>query len=293
MKNIDFDNPMKTPHPCICIDDNFKPGQSFKVVDPRAEIPFLSGEELQFVFQHIEYLETENNIIEYAKPNIISILIDNANIQFVQSKEKAIMVFEKSKLPRPNNFSKINEDTLLVYEYISTKTNSIINAYQGIEAFCNISVPDNYTHTEKKSKCSELYNKQQIERHFTTSRKLSIICEIFNIIDIKHTNYWKDFFDLESVRNDLVHQKSSERKDLIKKLFDSYNINHSKIAEETISYIVYEVIQKIKNEKLDFKYFDIFERWPQFKGIELFAPNNIKKFFPFDQRVVKDFELYK
>lgn len=284
---------MKTPHACICIDDNFKLGQSLKVVDARAETPFLSGEKHQLVIQNIEYLESYNNIIGYAKPNIISILIDNANLQFVQSKEKAIKVFEQSKLPRPNSFSKLKEDTLLVYEYISSKTNSIINAYQGIEAFCNISVPDNYTRTEKKSKCTELYNKQQIERHFSTSKKLSIICEIFGIKDIKLTKYWEDYIALESVRNDLVHQKSSERKGLIKKLFQSYNINHSEIAEMTISYIVYEVIHKIKNEKLNFKNFDILEKWPQLKGVELFAPKKITQFFPFDERVVKDLELYK
>jgi hypothetical protein len=142
---------MKTVCPCICLEANFRPGKSVKVVDPRAEVPFLSGENNQIVSQNIEFLESDNNIIGYAKPNIISILIDNASKQFIQSKEKATQVFEKSKLPRPNNYDKLKDDTLLVYEYISSKTNSIINAFQGVEAFCNISVPDNYTHTEKKN----------------------------------------------------------------------------------------------------------------------------------------------
>lgn len=128
---------------------------------------------------------------------------------------------------------------------------SVIFAYCSLESFANEIIPDNYEFKlfREDNKCTELYNKEQIERNLLLKIKLGEILPDVTGIEIpKDKSLWDKFIELERIRNDIIHMKSRDRKGVDKdtmeisleyiwnRLLNDGNIkDYSKISLEIIT----------------------------------------------------------
>lgn len=92
---------------------------------------------------------------------------------------------------------------------------SIIFSYTALESFANEVIPDNYEYKIERQdkKCTEIYNKEQIERNVALKIKIGdILPKILNVEINKSGILWNKYFLMEEIRNDCIHIKSKDRK---------------------------------------------------------------------------------
>ncbi len=279
---------MKKTFPAFIITNDCN--KKYSLIHDCAELPFLHKDA---VLQELEILEFENSYIKIAKPNIISLFISNAKTSDVEGNKLAAKIFKGKEIADGSSFEEqLRLNTKTVYEYIAVKSNSAINAYQAIEAFCNLSIPDDYIYAKTTKKSIEHFNKTQIERYFSTSEKLQkIICEIYNINDINKTVEWKMFLFLELVRHELIHQKSSKTKKIMNTLLVANQGEFSEIAKNIIHYIVDKILRNIIDNDIEYDY-KIVSKLPQFQNIKVLFGRGIGWETWDEEKIVKD-ELYK
>lgn len=101
-----------------------------------------------------------------------------------------------------------------IYDYLELTHKAIIFSYTSIETFVNLSIPESYHHNIKKHKegITEIYDKHGIERWLSLTVKLKeILVSIYNTPEIQKEPFWQDYLALEKYRNQIIHQKSSDR----------------------------------------------------------------------------------
>jgi len=101
-----------------------------------------------------------------------------------------------------------------LYDYFEEIQTSIIFSYVAVESFANATIPKDFTFEKTNEKgIKEIWDKTGIERWVPTSEKLiNIIPKILNSSDIRQETFWNYFKELEKLRNDIVHQKTSDDK---------------------------------------------------------------------------------
>lgn len=101
-------------------------------------------------------------------------------------------------------------------DYLEQAIATIIFAYTAIETFANEYIPKDYIYKEerKDKKCTEIYNKDQIERNVKLDIKLTkILPETLKIESIdKSKELWSQLKNLEDLRNRLIHLKEIDLK---------------------------------------------------------------------------------
>jgi len=105
------------------------------------------------------------------------------------------------------------DDHKLLFDFFELMISQVIFSFSAIEAFANISIPNDYIYRVKRSdkKFIEEYDKDQIERHVTLDNKLDkILPTIFNVKTPCGTKSWDNFQNVKKLRDRLIHLKSSD-----------------------------------------------------------------------------------
>ncbi|MEC2314492.1 hypothetical protein AB0R74_02730 [Bacillus velezensis] len=202
--------------------------EDYRPFDIRANKPIcyqsnaIKGETGSMVLQEIENIQfstkikNKNNEIDYFAPNNVGILLSIANKSLVSAKK----IFEEKINPDVVNHSEDYSDmnrkesiimkSKIMYDFIETVQVGIVFGYTALEAFANLSIPQNYKYEADNNKgITEIYDKSAIERWVTLKIKISdILVDIYETDSIKNKKVWSEFLEFEKLRHEIIHQKS-------------------------------------------------------------------------------------
>ncbi|MWV18013.1 hypothetical protein F3I16_18390 [Pseudomonas sp. L-22-4S-12] len=168
-------------------------------------------------FQKIITAKIGNQEVSIAIPNEISLSlsISKKSLTAAENKKKEIK-------QRANSSTTIfDTDVKMAYDFLEEIQKAVVFSYKAIESFCNASIPDSYIYKKPTSKgIIEHYGKEQIERWINTSEKISaIIPNILKCNSPSNQTFWSDFKNLERIRNEIIHSKSSNSSEILSELF--------------------------------------------------------------------------
>lgn len=174
----------------------------------RQLVIFDKKEEKFHYLTKLEIYKVNSKIIEFPTPNIVTMFLSITAKNYLEAKK----LFEENirhnlKKNSPIKFEE--KDLTNLYNYFSTLKISIIFSYNAIEAFINMSIPEDYKYEFKNNKgIKEVWDKEAIQRWMSTSDKLLKILPSLKNVD-KPTNepFWNNFKNLENLRNDIIHPK--------------------------------------------------------------------------------------
>lgn len=114
-----------------------------------------------------------------------------------------------------------NQDVKSAYDFLEEIQKAVVFSYKAVESFCNAIIPDKHVYKKANSKgVVEHYGKEQIERWITTSEKVSVIVPaVLSCRSPNEEEFWVDFKNLERIRNEIIHSKSSNGAELLQELF--------------------------------------------------------------------------
>lgn len=194
--------------------------------------------------QPIEILKIGECEVSLPTPNNVALFSNISKKQLQQAINIHASLFGK-KLNKFKSIEILDDDIPRLFNYLECIQSSIVAIYTAIEAFCNIAIPKNYSITIKNQKgVTEVWDKTAIERWHKTSDKIStILPDIFKSKSPKEMSFWPDFKNLELIRNDIVHQKTTEKTNendvdarFLKKLLDPTVFNTVKSGFEIIKF---------------------------------------------------------
>lgn len=210
----------------------------YEIFEPRLKKPISIVRpddppvDFALVFQEADKIKLHSKKnLEFFVPNNIALLISTSSKSLDDAKD-----IYKNKLNQDNPKNGYKKDEVQVdfmkrksssfCDYIEKIQTGIVFSYTAIEAFANISIPDNY-HYIIKNKKGVIYDKFAIERWVSLREKLEfILTEIYKTESIKSDSNWNNFLKLESLKNNIIHQKSDNHSDFFKEYFkdDIYGI---------------------------------------------------------------------
>lgn len=164
-----------------------------------------------YTLQQSETFNVNSKKIYFTKPNNITLFVSISLKQLNEAKDiYKDFILEKLKDKAPIEFKE--EENSKLYDYFELIQMSIISIYTAIEGLANVAIPTDFVLEKINSKkVKELWSKENIERWISTSEKLGdIIPKILNIESPKKGVGWSKFKKLEEIRNDIVHQKTTE-----------------------------------------------------------------------------------
>ena len=174
----------------------------------------------------VEIYNIKKTKVEFSTPNLISMFINVSHKAFIDS-TNSFRKFIKPKLENGKNAEFKDEELSQLYDYLESVKVSVIFAYNSIEAFVNIAIPDDFKYENKNNRgIKETWDKEAIQRWMTTSEKLiKILPELRNLSNPKKEKFWSDFKNLEQLRNDIIHPKLGSEElntsnEIHKKFFD-------------------------------------------------------------------------
>lgn len=191
--------------------------------------------------QRSEIFDINDVEIAFPTPNNVALFANIANREKQQAKNIYSSLIARD-VKNKKDIEIKNEDIKRLYNYLEHIQTSIIAIYTAIESFANIAIPNDYTHTFKNNKgITESYDKTAIERWLKTSEKLTeLLPKILNSSSPKELKNWSLFKELESIRNDIIHQKT-EKAENSNKLEPSRDIN-SKFIGKLLKPNIFEVV---------------------------------------------------
>ncbi len=115
----------------------------------------------------------------------------------------------------------MNEISSKVCDYLENIQTAIVFGYTALEVFVNLSIPDDYKYTTENSKgITETYDKTAIERWLTLKVKIkNILVKIYDTPKLDNQTWWGHFTNLESYRNNIIHQKTINSTEFYKVYF--------------------------------------------------------------------------
>lgn len=163
--------------------------------------------------QQSELIDINGCELAFPTPNNVSIFVSIAKKELQVSK-KIYQTIVVEKIKKKKEVELENRDASKLYNYLEHIQTSIICIYTAIEALANVAIPNDYEYKTKNSKgISESWDKEAIERWFKTSDKYTkIIPGILEVSSPNTQNFWSKFKELEVIRNDIIHQKTSMKK---------------------------------------------------------------------------------
>jgi len=176
--------------------------------------------QMVYTLQQSQSFEIENKKIYFYKPNNISLFVNIAHRELKEAK-KLYNEFVKIKLKENSPVEFKEEENSKLYDYFERIQLAVISIYTAIEALANVAIPRDFE-LEKinNKKVKEIWTKDNIERWLTTSEKLGdIVPEILKIESPKKIKLWAFFKKLEEIRNDIIHQKSTDDPNKVDTLF--------------------------------------------------------------------------
>lgn len=167
------------------------------------------------VFLEMDEISFPNNKMSYFPPNNVGLLLSISKRQLKESKE----IYNKFVNPnnvdhtftRPTAKDILKQKSIVVANYIESIQICIVFGYTALEAFANLSIPDEFEYkmTIKNKGIIELYDKNAIERWVNLGDKFSnILTDIYDTKKIESAKFWSYFIKLEKYRHDIIHQKT-------------------------------------------------------------------------------------
>ena len=182
------------------------------------------------VFQEMDTVSFQKNPLTYFPPNNVGLLLSVSK----REAERAKQLFAETLDPKrvDHSFVKTQADkkafligkSKAVADYVEAIQVALVFAYTALEAFANLSIPDDYEYRSKPNNKGvvELSDKKAIERWLTLKDKLAIILpKVYQTGDIMKERFWSHFIHLENYRNDIIHQKSITSTEFYKTYFRS------------------------------------------------------------------------
>ncbi|WP_374537512.1 hypothetical protein [Chitinimonas taiwanensis] len=233
---------IKIPENLVVLHVKQDSDNSFEVStgDQRTKKPIAirSMEEKQTIFVQEQLTSSfDEEEISIAVPNEIAMSLSTASrcIKSADALRKNIKTIIKEN---KKNF--INSDLTIIYDYISLVQQGVVFAYRAIEAFSNTCIPDDYVYTKKTSKGTiESFNKDSIERWITTSVKIGeIIPAIMQTPSPKKEKFWPHFMELEKLRNDIIHTKSTTTQQTLSQLLSPHTPKIAQSSADLLAYFI-------------------------------------------------------
>jgi len=232
----------------------------YEIGDPRLRKPIWHQKKLDGkivgsgLFQELDEIKIDKKKLIYFQPNNIGVLLSISKKHLEMAKD---YFAEHFKNPATINFEHydgdrkkfISERSKEVCDYIEMIETTIVFSYSAIEAFANISIPNDFIYNFKNSRngIEESYDKEAIERWITLKEKISVLLpNIFNVKKPTQKKWWGDFIKLENYRHNIIHQKSIDGTEFYKKYFliDIFRICDT--AETIIKYFYDETAKQNK-----------------------------------------------
>jgi hypothetical protein len=158
----------------------------------------------------IESLQVSINNVSYfiPEPDPILIYFNNAYYNFKQiepSKQELVLTLDAEKPltePIKNN----------LYNYFGLCEGFIIFLFTSLEGYINKSIPENFEFKDVKSNRTEVYNREQIQRHVAFDKKIkTILPQIMQKDFSSHfPNKFRHIQNLKEFRDILIHIKDSK-----------------------------------------------------------------------------------
>lgn len=221
------------------------------VIDSRSKKPIgiNRGQDTIYIqeINRVEFNKKNNkqkNILGYFAPNNVGILLSIAS----KALSNAQTIFKEKLDPNKNchtdileenTYNELSYNTVIVYEFIETIQMSIVFGYTAIEAFTNLSIPEEYQYKKIISNkgITETYDKKAIERWLTLNEKIScILVDIYGCKSIKNDKLWSKFIKFEECRNEIIHQKSININSFYERYFNNEIFDLCSIPEKIIKF---------------------------------------------------------
>ncbi|WP_045590857.1 hypothetical protein [Vibrio vulnificus] len=194
--------------------------------------------------QQTELVQVGDCEVSFAAPNNVSVFVSISKRKLAVSKKLyKEVITDRSKKKKELKLEK--KDLSKLYKYLEHIQTTVICTYTAVEALANVAIPNDYKYETKNNKgVMEVWDKESIERWFKTSDKFTkLIPEILKIDSPASKPFWSKFKQLEVVRNEIIHQKTSRKKstdvdsDYLKALLQKKIFEHIEAAYELISYV--------------------------------------------------------
>ena len=223
----------------------------YRMLMPKIVSP-VEDPTIELIQRDIDEIDIKGIDFSFFTPSLVSIQLNAAKPALFRCHELAKQLKSLAEKEKKDSEFKTHDqlinDSRIVYEYLECAQVSIIFSFTAIETFFNLSIPEDYEYKKEGSKNTEIYNKSQIERHISWKEKLKkIIPEIYMIEDISREPFWSRLHQLIELRNDIVHQKSSEDTEIIQRLI---NLNVPGICVSSIELIEHIYDKAFKNESI-------------------------------------------
>lgn len=135
---------------------------------------------------------------------------------------------------------------------------SIVFAHSAIECYANEVIPEDYVYKarRKDSRCTELYNKEQVERSLSLDVKLDeILPEVLGTNSPKGSTLWQRYITLKRLRDRVIHMKEIDREGtkhgqaprfdhVWNQLFENRAVNMALLAKDMIAYFTKETLPR-------------------------------------------------
>jgi hypothetical protein len=210
--------------------------------------------------------------VTYFVPNNIALLLSVSDKALQEAKKIHTKYFSNKGIELAldkmtgDRKEMMNNASSIVCDYLESIQTSIVFGYTALEAFVNLSIPEGYEYTaEKNSKgISEIYDKTAIERWLPLRTKVkSILSEIYKTKKIDSQKWWGHFLNLESYRNEIIHQKSISHTEFYKVYFKQSIFSVCQSPVELITFFHDSHAEDNKTNPL----------WPWLKGLETLPIN--------------------
>ncbi len=167
-------------------------------------------------------LEANDVAIMMDKPNDIGLYSNIATNQI----HEAEMYYLEYIFPygKPYPLRTVGKDEQKAfYNYFEKAITSVILAYTSLEALANIFIPEDYEiMKEEKTGVVKIWNKNAIEQTFTLRDKFKIVLrDALKTNDPTTESWWAPFIELEDLRNEIIHSKSSKSEERYTKLLNT------------------------------------------------------------------------
>jgi len=163
---------------------------------------------------------TENSAIAYTREkigdDILNFILPSSPALFLnlalQARKQVVEICRNELFSKKPGFEWPQNSVLLI-DFFELMMTQIIFSFSAMEAFSNISIPDDYIYRREKSgnRCIEEYDKDQIERYINLNEKLiNVLPKIFKVYSPAETKEWNGYDTLQKLRDRIIHLKSSD-----------------------------------------------------------------------------------
>ena len=212
----------------------------YRMIPPQIVSP-EEAPDVKRIKRNIETIRNKSKKeLNFFTPSFVSIQLGSAQQALVECSKYFSAIKAKFQTHEDVKITHVDlvNDSQLLYNYIQSVQVAIIFSFSALETFINISIPDEYLYKRENKKSTEIFNKEQIERHIPWKEKLKhIVTNIYRINDIDRQPFWNHVNELIQVRNELVHIKSKDEAQLIEKLVNMNTVDLCFSANEFIEFV--------------------------------------------------------